>query len=166
MTPIPSKVKKVIQATTNRYLSIMAHAYTQTHHFNLGPVVAGLESITRQCHLFFFLLYFGKYKGSFSSLLVWLYVFYLSFTHQPFMFVQKNFTSDSYKEHVPSIALGTSKTPHWIPLRTEEMMNALLNNNLRRHIPFGCRKNFDCFFFLSLRTSRGDALIMITQVFC
>ena len=80
------KVKKVIQATVNSwYLSIMVHAYIH-HHFNLGS-----SSITRQCHLSFC---FGKYKGllwqSVSS--IWLYVFYLFYTHQLMFNQKKNFT--------------------------------------------------------------------------
>ena len=72
MRRIPSKVKKVIQATTNSYLSIMAHAHM---HFNLGRVC---RSITRQCHLFFF---WEIQKAPLATVFLYVFLFVFFFSH-------------------------------------------------------------------------------------
>jgi hypothetical protein len=70
----PSKVKKVIQATTNSYLSIMPHAHT---HFNLGRVVADLQ-------LHVSVIFWEIQKAPLATVFrFWLYVllFVLFFSH-------------------------------------------------------------------------------------
>jgi hypothetical protein len=101
MRRIPSKVKKVIQATTNSYLSIMAHAYM---HFNLGRVVAD-----HQLHVSVIFFFSGNTKGSFGNSLsvlalrIFICVFFFSPMIHHLMFDQKKFTSDAYGNTFPPL---------------------------------------------------------------
>lgn len=129
-------------------------------------IKSGTCHTSLQLHVSVIFFLEGKYKGSFSSLSVWLYVFYLSFffffTTHHLMFVQKNFTSDAFRTRflhytriIPRFLTGSppNRRQDWTSRATTSADISHLESQIF----------FDCF---SLRTSRGDVQIMITQEFC
>ena len=92
-------------------------------------IKSGTCHTSLQLHVSVIFFLEGKYKGSFGSLSVWLYVFYLSF----FFFFSPPITLCLFKkisqvmplEHVSSITLGSSQGSSLDPLRTEDRIEPL-----------------------------------------
>ena len=139
------KIKKVIQATANSYLSIMTHAYTQTHHSKSGTCRSSL-----QLHVIV-ISFLGKYNDSFgrSFRLGSTYFICLSFHPSPYVLTKKkkNSTSDAYSTrflHYTRIFQGSSLDPPPPNRRKDE---PLLQQQPPPTYPIWCHKKIlMCFF--------------------
>jgi hypothetical protein len=123
----------------------MPHAHTQTHHFNLGRVVAAFNYTSVSS---FFWEIQRLLWQSFGLALRILFVFFL--THH-LMFDKKKFTSGAYGTRFLHCTrnfqrLLTGSPPN---RRKDEPLLGQSFPKLRRHIPFGVIK-FLIFFFLSV----------------